>query len=341
MSTDGKKNLFGATLLELEREAIRLELPKYAGKQMAGWLYGKNVADFQSMTNMSQAARSTLAERYAIARQEPSGAQHSADGTKKYLFRVGEGKTVETALIPDDNRMTICLSSQVGCKMGCRFCATGAQHYHGSLDAGQILNQYASCPEKEEVSNIVFMGMGEPLDNYEAVMRAIEVFTQPWGYGMSPRRITVSTVGLLVPLRQFIRESTCHLAVSLHSPFQQERESLLPIAEQVQLRDLMAVLRHGDWRGQRRLSFEYVLLHGVNDTAKHAQGLGRLLHGLPALLNLIPYHPHEGAQYQAPTSMQARWFLNAVQAQGLRATLRVSRGADIAAACGLLSRTTN
>lgn len=341
MSTDRVQNLFGATLQELERVAEGLALPPYAGRQLAGWLYGKNVVDFQGMTNMSRATRATLAARYTIARGAPLGAQRSVDGTVKYLFGVGEGTTVETALIPEGGRMTICLSSQVGCKMGCSFCATGAQHYHGSLDPGQILNQYASSPARASVSNVVFMGMGEPLDNYTAVMQAIEVLTAEWGYGMSPRRITVSTVGLLEPLRRFIRESPCHLAVSLHTPFQAERARLLPAARQVELRDLMAVLRQGDWRGQRRLSFEYVLLHGVNDTARHAQGLGRMLRGMPALLNLIPYHTHAGASYQAPTSMQARWFLNAVQGEGLRATLRATRGEDIAAACGMLSKTTN
>ena len=264
-------------------------------------------------------------------------AQRSADGTVKYLYRTAAGGYVETVYIPDGERATLCVSSQVGCRMGCRFCMTGKQGFAGQLTACDILNQLYSLPERETLTNVVFMGQGEPLDNLDAVLRATGILTADYGYAWSPKRITVSTVGVRKGLRRFLDESECHLAVSLHNPFAEQRERLMPAEHGFGIREIVALLREYDFTHQRRLSFEYTMFRGVNDTPAHAKELLRLLGGLECRMNLIRFHPVPGVDLEGTPEDDMVRFRDYLTAHGLFSTIRASRGQDIFAACGLLS----
>ncbi len=328
--------LYGKTLSELEVFAQSEGLPRFSAKQMTDWLYRKHATNLQQMTNLPKAVRQRLSEQHNIGLTPPLKVQQSADGTKKYLFGV-DNHFVETAYIPDRERATLCVSSQVGCRMGCEFCATGKQGFQQDLSANQILNQLRSIPEFESISNMVFMGMGEPLNNLDEVLRATEVLSAPWGMGWSPKRITVSTVGLIPPLRRFLAESRCHLAVSLHTPFADERAAMIPAERAFPIADVVAEIRRHDWSGQRRVSFEYTMLHNVNDTPRHIAGLQQLLGGLECRVNLIGLHPTPESHFSpTPTADMIR-FRDTLTAHGITTTIRASRGLDISAACGLLS----
>lgn len=331
--------LLGLNEKELRAVAVAAGGAPFVGGQLAHWLYKQRVSSFAEMSNVPQRVRAWLSENHAIGRVNPLETLTSRDGTQKSLFLAGEGRSIESALIPDGSRRTLCVSSQVGCRMGCAFCATGQQQWGGHLPADAILNQVFYAMAEGELSNIVFMGMGEPLDNVEEVLRALEVLTASWGLAMSPRRITVSTVGVEKGLLSFIAQSACHLAVSLHSPFELERSELVPANRVLPISRLMGILRRGDWLGQRRLSFEYVVLRGVNDSERHMGALARLLRGVPCLVNLIAYHAHEDSMFLAPTGAQLEAMREQLNSLGVRATVRASRGEDIGAACGLLSRT--
>jgi 23S rRNA (adenine2503-C2)-methyltransferase len=337
MSVATKEPIFGLTLARLEELAGRHGLPRYAGRQLAGWLYGKNAHAFDLMTDLSARARRDLAETCTIDVAPPLQHRESRDGTRKYLFPAGEGRFVEAAYIPEERRSTLCLSVQVGCKMGCLFCMTGRQGFAGNLTPGEILNQYRSLPEREGISNIVYMGMGEPLDNLDSVLESLEVFTSPWGYGLSPRRITVSTVGLLPALETFLERASCRLALSLHTPFEEERRHLMPVENVHPLEEVLQVIRRHPPEGQRRVSFEYILFRGFNHSAAHARELARLLQGIRARVNLIPFHPIPGTPLQPCSLEEMEEFQNRLKDKGVLATLRRSRGLDIQAACGLLS----
>ena len=325
------------TLDELTAVAVELGLPRFAGRQLCEWLYRKQADTFDAMTNLSKAARERLTAAYDIGATPSSKVQVSADGTKKYLYPVAGERFVEAAWIPDRDRATLCVSSQVGCKMGCLFCMTGKQGFQSQLNAGEILNQIRSLPERESLTNIVYMGMGEPLDNLDNVLRSLTVLTADWGYGMSPRRITVSTIGIVPAMRRFIAESDCHLAVSLHSPFADERARLMPVENVYPLDAVMALLRSSDFGRQRRISFEYILFDGVNDTPRHVNGLARLLDGLRCRVNLIRFHPIPGTPLASATEAAVQAFREGLVSKGIRTTVRASRGQDIFAACGLLS----
>ena len=332
-----KENLFGRTAQQLREAAEACGLPGYASGQLADWIYHKDATDFQAMTNLPLAARAALAERFVVDRPAPTKMTESADGTRKYLFAASRGGFVEAAWIPDRARSTLCLSVQVGCKMGCLFCMTGKQGFQGHLSSGEILNQYRSLPEREKVTNIVFMGMGEPLDNLANVLDSLEVLCADWGFGLSPTRITVSTIGLVPAMRTFLEKSRCHLAVSLHSPFEEERRRLMPIENVYPMKDVLAELRSSRIDGQRRVSFEYILFAGLNDTPRHARELARILDGIRCRVNLIHFHPIPGTPL-APSSPEVMLQFEALlRGKGILATIRRSRGQDIEAACGLLS----
>ncbi|MBQ9470608.1 MAG: 23S rRNA (adenine(2503)-C(2))-methyltransferase RlmN [Bacteroidales bacterium] len=329
-------NLYGKTLTELSELAASEGLPKYSAGQIAHWLYRQHATSLEQMTNLPKAVRQRLSERHSVQLAPPIRTTESKDGTKKYLFAVGD-RYVETAYIPEANRSTLCVSSQVGCAMGCEFCATGRQGFQQHLSEGQILNQLRSIPEFDRVSNIVFMGMGEPLNNLESVLRATEVLTAPWGMGWSPKRITVSTVGLLPPLRRFLAQSRCHLAVSMHTPFADERASMMPVERAHPIAQVVEELRRHRWTGQRRVSFEYTMIRGLNDTPRHVEGLLRLLAGLECRINLIALHPTPDSRFSpSPAETMVR-FRDALSERGITTTIRASRGLDINAACGLLS----
>ncbi len=331
------ETLFGKTLDELTELAQDAGLPSYAGKQIASWIYGKGAGSIEEMTDLSRKNRELLAEKYSVGIHPPSNVQVSSDGTKKYLFPALGTRYIETAYIPDKNRNTICVSSQVGCKMGCLFCMTGKQGFQGNLSAGEILNQFRSIPEWRELTNIVYMGMGEPLDNLDAVLKSLDILTAPWGFALSPRRITVSTIGITPAMKQFLERSEAHLAVSLHSPFDEERQKLMPIQQVYPLKEVLSEIRSWDFGRQRRVSFEYILFGGLNDTPAHVKELARILDGIRCRINLIRFHPIPDTPLRSPDEDSITRFREQLNAKGITTTLRASRGQDIYAACGLLS----
>ena len=336
-----KKNLIGMTLSQLQQVVVENGMPLFTAKQIADWLYVKQVSSIDAMTNLSLKHRAKLAENYEVGLAAPAHQAASADGTVKYLFPVQDDKFVEAVYIPDDDRATLCISSQVGCKMGCVFCMTGRQHYTASLTAGEILNQILSLPGKENLTNVVFMGMGEPLDNLENVLAVQEVMTAPWGFGWSPKRITISTVGLRRELKQLIEGCECHIAVSLHAPTPEKRRELIPAEKAFSMTEMLEVLRRYDFSHQRRLSFEYTMFDGVNDSIEDARQLVKTLNGLSCRVNLIRFHAIPDSPLRPVPEEKMTEFRDWLTAHGVFATIRASRGEDIWAACGMLSTATN
>lgn len=338
MDIDAKKWLSGMSPAELGTVAADAGLRPFAARQIADWLYKKRAADIAAMTNLSLAARRRLDELgYTAGRIEPCEVQVSKDGTKKYLFATLGGQYIESVYIPDGERATLCVSSQAGCRMGCRFCMTGRQGLQHHLTAGEIVNQVLAVPESERLTNIVFMGMGEPMDNLENVLRAVDILTSDWGLGWSPTRITVSTIGVIPAMERLLRETKVHLAVSLHDPFDEERRELMPVQNKYPIREVTAALRNFDFSHQRRLSFEYIVFGGVNDSPRHVEGLVRLLKGLDCRINLIRFHAIPDSPLKGASPERIRWMNGALNAAGITTTTRSSRGEDILAACGLLS----
>ena len=332
-----RETLLGKTPGELKEVALKVGLPPFAGKQLAGWLYGRKVLDIDLMTNISKAGRDRLKEEYDLGVTLPSTCQVSRDGTKKYLFPLGGGNAVEAVMIPDDDRKTLCVSSQAGCRMGCKFCMTGRQGFHGHLSAAGILSQFVSIDEAVELTNAVFMGMGEPLDNFDNVLRAIEVLTADWGFAWSPKRITLSTIGVLPSLRRYLDLTKCHLAVSLHSPFADERAELMPVQKAWPIENVIDLLHEYDFTGQRRVSFEYTMFAGLNDDKRHADALIRLLKGLECRVNLIRFHKIPDAPFEPSPQVIMENFRDRLSSHGITCTIRASRGEDIMAACGMLA----
>ena len=332
-----KEKLLGMTLQELKEAAASCGLKPFVGAQLADWLYAQRATGWDRMVNVSKAAREALAAKYDLGISAPAGTAVSSDGTRKYLFAVSDKEFIESVMIPEEDRKTLCVSSQAGCKMNCRFCMTGRGGFHGQLDAAGILNQFLSIDEAPELTNAVFMGMGEPLDNYDAVARAIEVLTAPWGFAWSPKRITVSTIGVLPTLRRFLDEQRCHLAVSLHNPFPEERLSLMPAQKAWDIRDVLDLIRQYDFSGQRRVSFEYTMFAGFNDDKRHADALIRLLRGLECRVNLIRFHQIPDFPYTCASDAVMEAFRDRLNNHQILCPIRSSRGEDILAACGMLA----
>lgn len=339
-----KRELFGLTLSELQTLCAEQGYPKFTAKQLCDWMYKKGVTTFDEMTNLSLSMRSWLNEHCQLGRTFPIQTQTSVDGTKKYLFDCGVGNVdshncVEAVFIPSSDRATLCISCQKGCKMGCRFCVTGQQGFHGHLTAGQILNQVFSIPESQALTNVVFMGMGEPMDNYDAVRNALEVMTAPWGLAWSPHRITVSTVGITPMLKRLLDETDCHVAISLHNAYPSERAEIMPMEKAYPVAATLALLKNYNWYGQRRISMEYILFKGLNDDLTHAAELVRVLQGLHCRVNLIRFHASPGTPFCAPNEETIAIFQDYLKRHDINCTLRASRGEDIMAACGLLAGT--
>lgn len=340
--------LLGKSLEELQIITQEIGLPRFAGKQLAEWLYVRRATTFDEMTNISLKGREALKTRYVIGRHKPVAEAISKDGTKKYLFEVigKEATYVESVYIPDNDRATLCVSTQAGCKMGCKFCMTGTLGFHGHLPAGEILNQIFSIPDANKLTNIVYMGEGEPMDNLANVLRSLEVMTNNWGCAWSPKRITVSSVGVLPALKRYIEECECHLAISLHNPFATERQAVMPIERVHHLNAVISLLKQYDWAKQRRVSFEYICWGGMNDSLRHANELVRMLKGLDCRINLIRFHasPSDSNQSQqemkihftASNEKQMEWLRDYLTEHGITTTIRRSRGEDILAACGML-----
>lgn len=332
-----KKPLLGMSPDELSALVAEMGMPRFTAKQIAQWLYEKRATTIDEMTNLSKVNRQRLSEAYCVGRYAPAGEARSIDGTVKYLFRVTDGQMIESVYIPENDRATLCVSSQAGCKMNCRFCMTGKQGFHGSLTASEILNQIFSIPESEKLTNIVFMGMGEPMDNYGEVMRAIAVLTGKWGLAWSPKRVTVSTIGKMAELRRLCEESDVHIAISVHSPFHTERLSLMPVEKAYPIAKVMEMLKSYDFEHQRRLSVEYIMWSGLNDDTAHADALAKLLSGLKVRVNLIRFHAIPGVDLKTSDEQRMVAFRDRLNDKGIVCTIRRSRGEDIMAACGMLA----
>lgn len=332
-----KKSLMGLNLLELKAVAKEFGMPAFTGGQMAKWLYIQHVTTIDEMTNISKNNREKLKAAYTIGCKKHIDAQYSNDGTIKYLFPTDNGKFVETVYIPDDDRATLCVSSQVGCKMNCLFCQTGKQGFEGNLSVADILNQIYSLPEIEKLTNIVFMGQGEPMDNYDNVLRTTQILTSDYGFAWSPKRITVSSIGVKSKLKRFLEESDSHIAISLHSPIPTERAEIMPGEKGMSIAETVELLRNYDFSHQRRLSFEYIVFKGVNDTERHAKEIIKLLKGLDCRINLIRFHTIPNVPLHGVDDRKMEEFRNYLTKHGVFTTIRASRGEDIFAACGLLS----
>ena len=333
--------LYGQTLPQLEALCNRLEMPRFAAKQIARWLYDKHATTIEAMSDLSARHRALLAETYEVGLTAPEKVSISTDGTKKYLYRTSQNHFIESAYIPDGDRATLCISSQAGCRMGCRFCATGRQGLQHSLSTNEILNQIGSLPERERLTNVVFMGMCDPLYSLDNLLPALEVLTSAWGFGWSPTRITVSTAGVASRLERFLEATQVHLAVSLHNPFPHERAEIMPVEKAWPIREVVEILRRYDFTHQRRVSFEYIVMSGLNDSPRHIRELCRLLDGIKCRINLIRFHKIPGSPYFSPDDRAMIAFRDALTAKGIHTTIRTSRGEDIQAACGLLSTAQN
>lgn len=333
----GKKVLIGMTAEELKELTAELGMPKFTAGQIAKWLYTKHVKSIDEMTNLSKANRARLDEVCTVGTMEPADSQRSVDGTVKYLFPTAGGKFVETVFIPDGERATLCVSSQVGCKMNCLFCQTGKQGFEGNLTAGDILNQIYSLPERERLTNVVFMGQGEPMDNIDNVLKSTEILTSDYGYAWSPKRITVSSVGIKNKLKRFLDESDCHIAISMHSPLHEQRMQLMPAEKQMPIKEVVELLKQYDFTHQRRASFEYIVFDGVNDSPAHAREIIRLVSGLECRINLIRFHTIPDVNLHGTDDSKMEIMRDYLTSHGVFTTIRASRGQDIFAACGLLS----
>lgn len=336
-----KQKLLGMTLEQLEGVTRDMGMPRFTAKQIAQWLYAKRVQSIDEMTNLSLKHRDTLKMFYEVGAEAPVEAQRSVDGTVKYLFPAGNGLYIESVYIPNKERATLCVSSQVGCKMNCQFCMTGRMGFQSSLSAAQILNQILSLPEFDKLTNVVMMGMGEPLDNLDEVLKALAIMTVSYGLAWSPKRITLSTVGLRKGLQRFLEESDCHLAISLHSPIPAQRAKIMPAERSFSIVEMVELLRQYDFSKQRRLSFEYIVFKGLNDTETYAKALLKLLRGLDCRINLIRFHAIPDAPFEGDDMESMERFRDYLTKHGLFATIRASRGEDIFAACGMLSTSKN
>lgn len=332
-----KRRLLGMTLEELKDVVAEVGLPGYAAKQIADWLYKKKVTSIAAMTNIAAAKRALLEEKFDIGAVPPSDFMKSIDGTIKYLYPAGPGNFVESVYIPTEDRATLCVSSQVGCKMNCLFCMTGKQGFTKNLTANEILNQIQSLPETEQLTNLVFMGMGEPLDNVSELFKVLEILTASYGYAWSPKRITVSTIGVAKGLKRFLEESDCHLAVSLHSPYSAERLSLMPVEKAFPAREVIETIKQYDFTHQRRVSFEYIVFKNLNDDLQHAKALIGLLNKVPCRVNLIRFHAIPNVPLETSDITKMEIFRDTLNAAGITCTILASRGEDIFAACGMLS----
>ncbi len=332
-----KKPLLGLDKAELTALAVSLGMPAFAGGQIASWIYRKRVGGIDEMTNLSLGNRQKLAERYTIGLMPPADAQHSKDGTIKYLFPTESGKNVEAVYIPDHDRATLCVSCQVGCKMNCLFCQTGKQGFEGSLSVTDILNQLYALPEFENITNMVFMGQGEPMDNLDNVLKATEILKAEYGLAWSPKRITVSSVGLKGKIQRFLDESDCHVAISMHSPIPEQRAMMMPAERQMSITDIVELMRQYDFTHQRRLTFEYIVFGGTNDTTTHAKEIVKLLRGLECRVNLIRFHQIPGVELKGADDKTMEAMRDYLNRYGINTTIRASRGQDIYAACGLLT----
>jgi 23S rRNA (adenine2503-C2)-methyltransferase len=347
VDADGRKNLVGLSREELEAEMLSLGLEKFRAKQVWHWIYNRGATDFGVMTTLAKPVREKLAAAYMVARPTVVRDLTSTDGTRKWLLRMADGQEVEAVHIPEEDRGTLCVSSQVGCTLTCRFCHTGTQRLVRNLSAAEILAQvmltrdmlgeWPAPPDGRMLSNIVMMGMGEPLFNYENVAKALKIVMDGDGIAISKRRITLSTSGVVPMMRRCGEELNVNLAVSLHAVTDELRDIIMPINRKYPLAELLDACRnYPGLSNARRITFEYVMLKGINDSPADARALVKLLDGVPAKINLIPFNPWPGSPYERSTDRAIQVFGDLVNAAGYASPVRTTRGDDIMAACGQL-----
>lgn len=317
--------------------------PPYRAGQIGKWLFQRRASSFAAMTDLPAPLRDRLAEEFSISSLPVLQHRRSQDGTEKFLFGLADGLAIESVLIPESRRLTLCISSQVGCGLGCAFCATAKMGLKRNLRSSEILDQVLEVQktlptiDERRITNVVWMGMGEPLANYEQTRRALNVMTDAdYGIGFSPRRITLSTVGLVPQIQRLMAETHVNLAVSLHAADDRVRGSLMPINRKYPLHSLIECCRELPLPKRKRITFEYVLLQGVNHSPQDAEKLARLLKGIRCKLNLIPFNPHESSPYRRPDSKEIEEFAEKLRARGFQVNIRQPRGDDIEAACGQL-----
>ena len=347
MSRDGRKNLVGLSRDELAGEMAALGAAPFRARQLWHWIYHRGATDFAAMTSLAKSFRDALAERYALARPAESRALVSADGTRKWLLRFADGQEAECVHIPEEDRGTLCVSSQVGCTLTCKFCHTGTQRLVRNLDAAEIVGQvmvardalgeWPSPRDDRQLTNLVMMGMGEPLYNYDNVAKALKIVMDGEGLSISKRKITLSTAGVVPTIRRCGDELGVNLAISLHAVRDELRDVLVPLNRKYPIADLLAACRaYPTASNARRITFEYVMLKGVNDSAAEARELVRLLEGIPAKVNLIPFNAWPGAPFECSSDAAIQVFGDIVNAAGYASPVRTPRGRDILAACGQL-----
>jgi 23S rRNA (adenine2503-C2)-methyltransferase len=335
-----RTNVRSLTLEDLSEWCAQREFPAYRASQLAGWLYNRPPCDVAEMHNLPAALRDALEEDFDTSRPTQALLSQSNDGTRKLLVGLSDERVVESVVIPRDERITLCVSSQVGCALDCAYCATARLGLVRNLEPFEIVGQVMMAREvarPEPLTNYVFMGMGEPLANYDRLVRALEIMTSPWGLGISPRRITVSTVGLVPQLERLVKETDVHIAISLGSGIDDVRDTLMPINRRYNLDELIGACRRLELPRRKRITFEYTLLAGVNDDLAAADAVVKQLRGLPVKLNLIPFNEWEGSGFRRPDDERVLAFQERVLAAGIHTTVRASRGRDIDAACGQLA----
>lgn len=336
-----KPNIADLSLKELSGFLTEHNHPIYRAKQIWQWLFQKRATTFEEMSSLSLDLREALGDHFLIERLQILRRAESRDGTVKFLFGLADGESIESVLIPEATRLTLCISTQAGCAFGCAFCATAVLGFKRNLTGSEIVNQVLevsrSLQKGRRISHIVLMGMGEPLANYEQTLRALEIITDSqWGIGISPRRVTLSTVGLVPQIEKLIAETKINLAISLHAPDNRLRGQLMPVNRKYSLAQVIDCCRSLPIPRRKRITFEYVLLRGVNDSEQHARELAKLLRGIPSKVNVIPFNPHPGSEFLRPSNESIARFQNVLHDAGVQINVRRPRGDDIQAACGQL-----
>ena len=335
-------NLLDLLPAEMEDLVASLGAPRYRGRQIAGWLFGRGATELEAMTDLPKDLRRALADVAEIRAPEIERVTPSQDGSQKLVVRMADGGRVQSVLMPDEDRLTLCVSTQVGCGYACAFCCTGTMGLDRNLTAGEIVGQYLAArrlvPDGSRITHVVYMGMGEPLANYAATVKSLRILMDPHAIGLSPRRITVSTVGVVSGIERLAREDLkVRVAISLHATTDEVRDRLMPVNKGFDLAALLAACRRFPLPMRQRMTFEYVLLDGVNDTLEDARRLVKLLHGIRAKVNLIPFNAWDGAPFERPPLQRVLAFQARLLEHGLTATVRWSKGEDIGAACGQLA----
>lgn len=304
---------------------------------IANCLYKKRIGDIMLIPDIPKKVKEELSKKSIPGIYKPVSSKKSSDGTIKYLFRNESEQEFETVLLTDNKRTTVCISSQSGCRMGCPFCVTGKYGFRGNLSAGDILNQVLGLPGSEKVTHVVFMGMGEPMDNIENVLKACKILSAEWGLAVSPRNITVSTVGITPGIEYFLEKSNCNIALSLYSPFPEERYLTVPAEKKYPSHEIIQMMKVHQSSGKRRMSIAYIMIRDTNDTQKHLEGLTALIHGSGIRINLIPYNPIPGDDSISSSPERMQYFRHELVISGISASIRKSKGIDVSAACGLLA----